>query len=51
METMKIAVASSDGVNVDQHFGQAKQFLIYKATPTAFKLLVPYFRKAVIKNR
>lgn len=39
METMKIAVASSDGVNVDQHFGQAKQFLIYKATPTAFKLL------------
>jgi Dinitrogenase iron-molybdenum cofactor. len=27
---MKIAVASSDGEKVDQHFGQAKHFLIFQ---------------------
>ena len=27
---MRIAVASSDGINVDQHFGKADRFLIYK---------------------
>ncbi len=27
---LKIAVVSSDGINVDTHFGHAKRFLIYK---------------------
>ncbi len=39
MENMKIAVASTDGVNVNQHFGLAEKFLIYEATPAAFNLL------------
>jgi nitrogen fixation protein NifB len=28
--TMKIAIASSDGVNIDQHFGHAEYFYIYE---------------------
>lgn len=28
---VKIAVASSDGYNVDQHFGRAERFLIFRA--------------------
>ncbi len=39
MESMKIAVASTDGVNVNQHFGRAEKFLIYESTPAAFHLL------------
>ncbi len=39
MENMKIAVASTDGVNVNQHFGRAEKFLIYEATPDALNLL------------
>jgi nitrogen fixation protein NifX len=27
---VKIAVATSDGVNVDQHFGRARSFMIYR---------------------
>lgn len=29
MERKKIAVVSTDGVNVDEHFGRADHFLIY----------------------
>lgn len=36
---MKIAVASTDGVNVNQHFGLAEKFFIYEATPDTFNLL------------
>ncbi len=47
MKNMKIAVASTDGVNVNQHFGRAEKFLIYEVTSDAFNLLeelkvVPY---------
>lgn len=31
-DTYKIAVASSDGIVVNQHFGHADSFYIYKAT-------------------
>ncbi|MBC8318815.1 MAG: nitrogen fixation protein [Desulfobulbaceae bacterium] len=27
---MKIAIVSTDGINVDEHFGKAKRFLIYE---------------------
>ena len=27
---MKIAIVSTDGINVDDHFGKAKRFLIYE---------------------
>ncbi|MFW8600897.1 NifB/NifX family molybdenum-iron cluster-binding protein [Desulfobacterota bacterium M19] len=39
MEDMKIAVASTDGVHVNQHFGRAEKFLIYEVTSDAFHLL------------
>ncbi len=36
----KIALASSDGVNVDEHFGAARSFLIYEVSDEgAFSLL------------
>lgn len=28
---MKIAIVSTDGINVDDHFGKAKRFLIYES--------------------
>ena len=36
---LKIAVATSDGLNVDLHFGQAAQFSIYELRGDNFKLL------------
>jgi len=36
---MKIAVVSTDKINVDEHFGKAKSFLIYDASPAGLKLI------------
>jgi predicted Fe-Mo cluster-binding NifX family protein len=36
---MLIAVASRDGLNVDQHFGHAERFLIYEVSVTEAKLV------------
>lgn len=35
---IKVAVASSDGLNIDLHFGQAKSFLIYELKDNKFTL-------------
>jgi nitrogen fixation protein NifX len=37
---MKIAVATTDGLTVNEHFGKAKRFSIYKADPPTFNLLM-----------
>ncbi len=36
---MKIAIASTDGINVDQHFGKATHFHIFEVTQEAFNLV------------
>ena len=36
---MKIAVATTDGLTVNEHFGRAKRFSIYNASPPMFDLL------------
>lgn len=36
---MKIAVATTDGINVNEHFGKAKRFFIYDAVPPEFDLI------------
>lgn len=36
---MRIAIVSTDGVNVDEHFGKATRFLIYEIEPGSQKLL------------
>lgn len=36
---MQIAIATTDGLTVDEHFGRAKKFLIFTVTPDAFNLL------------
>ena len=36
---MKIAVATTDGITVNEHFGRAKKFSIYNAAPPTFNLL------------
>ncbi len=36
--SIKVAIASSDGLNVDLHFGQAKFFLIYELKGSNFEL-------------
>ena len=36
--SIKVAIASSDGFNVDLHFGQAKSFLIYELKDSKFVL-------------
>lgn len=36
---MKIAVASTDGINVNEHFGRAEKFLIFEVTSVTFNLL------------
>ena len=33
---LKVAIASSDGLNIDLHFGQAKEFIIYEAQNGVF---------------
>ena len=37
---MKIAIASTDGINVNEHFGKAKKFLIYEDAPEGLKFLM-----------
>ena len=34
--SIKVAIASSDGLNIDLHFGQAKEFIIYEAQNGVF---------------
>ena len=36
--SIKVAIASSDGLNIDLHFGQAKSFLIYELKGSKFEL-------------
>ena len=36
--SIKVAIASSDGLNIDLHFGQAKSFLIYELKDGKFEL-------------
>ncbi len=36
---MNIAIASSDGITVDEHFGKATRFHIFDVTPEAFNLI------------
>ncbi len=36
---MKIAVATTDGLTVNEHFGRANRFSIYNADPTRFDLI------------
>ena len=36
---VKIAVASSDGINVDQHFGRARGFRIYRLHDEGYEFL------------
>ena len=36
--SIKVAIASSDGLNIDLHFGQAKSFLIYELKDKKFEL-------------
>ena len=35
---IKVAIASSDGLNIDLHFGQAKSFLLYEFKDGKFEL-------------
>ncbi len=37
---MQIAIATTDGLTVDEHFGRAKKFLVYNVTPTIFDLVM-----------
>ena len=37
--SIKVAIASSDGLNIDLHFGQAKSFLIYELKGKKFELI------------
>ncbi len=36
--SIKVAIASSDGFNINLHFGQAKAFLIYELKDSKFEL-------------
>lgn len=36
---IRIAVTSSDGMNVDQHFGRARQFRIYRLTESGYEFV------------
>ena len=36
--SIKVAIASSDGLNIDLHFGKAKSFLIYELKDGNFQL-------------
>jgi nitrogen fixation protein NifX len=37
--SMKIAFATTDGINVDEHFGRAGMFAIYELTANGYKLI------------
>ncbi len=36
---MKIAIATTDGLTVNEHFGRAKKLFIYNAAPPTFDLI------------
>lgn len=36
---MKMAIVSTDGIHVNEHFGKAEKFLIYEATDSGLKLI------------
>lgn len=36
---MKIAIVSTDGTNVNEHFGKAEKFLVYDASDSGLKLI------------
>lgn len=36
---MKVAFATTDGINVDEHFGRAGMFAVYEMTKDAYKLV------------
>lgn len=36
--SIKVAIVTSDGLNIDLHFGQAKAFLIYELKDSKFEL-------------
>src|SRR5208337_2083585 len=36
---MKVAFATTDGINVDEHFGRAGMFAVYDLTPEAYRFL------------
>ena len=36
--SIKVAITSSDGLNIDLHFGQTKSFLIYELKESKFEL-------------
>jgi len=36
---LKVAVASGNGLTIDQHFGKAEQFMIFELTPNSVSLL------------
>jgi nitrogen fixation protein NifX len=36
---MKIAFATSDGINVDEHFGRAGMFAVYELTPKKYSFV------------
>lgn len=36
---MKIAFATTDGVNVDEHFGRAGQFSVYEISPSGYEFV------------
>jgi nitrogen fixation protein NifX len=36
---MKIAFATTDGINVDEHFGRAGAFAVYELTPTEYSFV------------
>ena len=38
-ETRQLAVATKDGISINEHFGHAKQFWIYAATADTCRLL------------
>ncbi len=40
---MKIAVATTDGISVNEHFGRAKRFSIYNAASTTSELLMEQY--------
>ena len=52
---IKVAIATSDGLNIDLHFGQAKSFLLYEFKDGKFELSekreVPVDDSAVVAIR
>ena len=52
---IKVAIATSDGLNIDLHFGQAKSFLLYEFKDGKFELSekreVPVDDSAVVAPR